>query len=165
MNLKPITPEGVPAALLKAHRYRLLNDSSAAESICEDILAIVPDNSEALVTLVLAVTDQFDRTQGEGLRRAREVAARLTDPYAGAYYQGIICERWAKAVLAREIPGAAALAYEWLDKAMAAYEKAEALRPAGDDDAILRWNSCARHIQADPRLRPREADAYEPDFE
>jgi len=40
MQLKPITHEGIPAALQKAERYRLLNDSSAAESICLDVLEI-----------------------------------------------------------------------------------------------------------------------------
>ena len=27
---------------------------------------------------------------------------------------------------------------------MACYEKAEAIRPAGNDEALLRWNTCAR---------------------
>jgi hypothetical protein len=29
---------------------------------------------------------------------------------------------------------------------MANYEKAESIRPAGNDDALLRWNACARII-------------------
>ena len=52
-TLKRISPSGVPAALQKAERYRLLNDSSAAESICLDVLEIDPDNQEALVSLLL----------------------------------------------------------------------------------------------------------------
>ena len=35
---KWITPDGVERALEKAERYRLLNDSGEAESICLDIL-------------------------------------------------------------------------------------------------------------------------------
>ena len=59
MNLKPITHEGIPSALQKAERYRLLNDSAAAESICLDVLDVDPGNQEALVSLLLAITDQF----------------------------------------------------------------------------------------------------------
>ena len=59
MQLKPITQAGIPAALQKAERYRLLNDSSAAESICLDVLEVDPHNQAALVMLLLAFTDQF----------------------------------------------------------------------------------------------------------
>jgi hypothetical protein len=165
MNLKPITRAGIPAALEKAVRYRLLNEPHAAESICLDILAIDPANAEATVTLVLALTDQFEHGHGEGLRRAREALAPLTDAYERAYYDGIICERWAKAVLRRGTPGSAELAYEWIEKAMNLYASAEKLRPEGDDDPILRWNSCARLLQSDSRLKPRGAETYEPSFE
>ena len=54
-QLKPISIAGVPAALQKAERYRLLNDSPAAESICLDILAVDPNNQAAIITLVLAI--------------------------------------------------------------------------------------------------------------
>jgi hypothetical protein len=36
------------------------------------------------------------------------------------------------------------------------YEKAEALQPPGNDDAVLRWNTCARIIMQDESLRPEE---------
>ena len=48
-SLKPISREGVPAALQKAHRYRILNDPTAAESICLDVLAAEPGNDESLL--------------------------------------------------------------------------------------------------------------------
>jgi len=32
---------------------------------------------------------------------------------------------------------------------MSWYEKAEAVRPAANDDALLRWNTCARLIMRD----------------
>ena len=35
------------------------------------------------------------------------------------------------------------------------FEKAEKMRPAGNDDTILRWNGCARIIIRN-RLEPRE---------
>ena len=97
MNLKPITHEGIPSALQKAERYRLLNDSAAAESICLDVLDVDPGNQEALVSLLLAITDQFTEELADGVRRAKEVLPRLTDPYERVYYTGIISERRARA--------------------------------------------------------------------
>src|SRR5881227_3485429 len=99
MQLKPITHEGIRSALEKAERYRLLNDSSAAESICLDVLEVDPSNQEALVSLLLAITDQFVDEMSEGVRRARAVLPRLADEYERHYYAGIICERRARAHL------------------------------------------------------------------
>ncbi len=164
-ELKPITAEGIPAALLKANRYRLLNDSAAAESICADILAVDPGNTEATVAHVLAITDQFVQSHADTLSRAREAMQRLQDPYKNAYYNGIICERWGKALLQRHIPRAAEMAYDWIDQAMLWFAKAEGLRPAGNDESILRWNSCVRLMQRNTQLRPSLSEAYEPSFE
>src|SRR5881275_3089901 len=138
MHLKPITQEGIPAALQKAERYRLLNDSSAAESICLDILEIEPESQVALVTLLLSITDQFVEELSDGVNRARDVLPRLTDDYKRAYYAGIICERRAKALLHRSALGAADVAVEWFQEAMTWYERAESIRPAGNDESILR---------------------------
>jgi hypothetical protein len=162
MHLKPITHEGIPAALQKAERYRLLNDSSAAESICLDILEIEPENQSALVTLLLSITDQFVEELSDGVHRARDVLPRLKDEYKRAYYAGIICERRAKAHLHRSALGAADVAIEWFHEAMTWYERAEAVRPAGNDEAILRWNTCVRMLgrhEPSGRSGPRE---YEP---
>jgi hypothetical protein len=161
-EFKPITREGVPAALQKAHRYRLLNDSQAAESICEDVLAVDPGNADAIVTLLLAITDQFVDSLGDSLVRAREAAARLEDPYRNAYYNGIICERWAKAHLKRGAPRSSEIAHEWLTRAMQWYDQAERIRPAGNDEAILRWNTCVRIMARKPEIQPREVEEYEP---
>ena len=145
-ELKPLSIEGVPAALERALRYRLLNEPSEAESICQDVLRIDPENQEALVILLLAITDQFGRGYSVGITEATEVLPRLRDPYERAYYAGIICERRAKACLRQGGPGSGFDAYEFLREAMAWYEKAETVRPAGNDDALLRWNACARMI-------------------
>ena len=59
MNLKKISPDGVPHALDRAERYRLLNEPVQAESICRDVLAVDADNQTALRALILALTDQF----------------------------------------------------------------------------------------------------------
>jgi hypothetical protein len=146
MELKPITQEGIPSALQKAERYRLLNDSSAAESICLDVLDIDSDNQEALVSLLLSITDQFAEELSDNLPRARAVVPRLTDEYERVYYSGIICERRARAQLHRGAPGAADVAAEWFHEAMSWYDRAEAMRPSGNDEAILRWNMCARML-------------------
>ena len=165
MELKPITHQGIAAALQKAERYRLLNDSSAAESICLDILEIDPENQHALVTLLLSITDQFGEEPADGVQRAREVLPRLKDDYKRAYYAGIICERRAKAQLHRSTLGSADVAAEWFHEAMSGYERAEALRPAGNDEAILRWNTCVRMLgrhEPSGRSVPRD---YEPALE
>jgi hypothetical protein len=151
---KPITQDGIPAALQKAERYRVINDPTSAESICLDVLAISPGNQQALVTLLLAITDQFGQAPTEGVRRAREVLPRLQDEYKRAYYAGIICERCGKAQLRAGAPKSGEMAYHWLREAMSWYEKAESQRPAGNDEAILRWNTCGRLLARNPHLRP-----------
>jgi hypothetical protein len=151
---KPITKEGIPAALQKAERYRVINDPTSAESICLDVLAVSPDNQPALVSLLLAITDQFGSAPTEGVRRAREVLPRLQDEYKRAYYAGIICERCAKAQLRSGAPRSGEMAYHWLKEAMSWYEKAESQRPAGNDEAILRWNTCGRILARNPQLQP-----------
>jgi hypothetical protein len=35
---------------------------------------------------------------------------------------------------------------------MALYERAEVVRPAGNDDALIRWNTCARILMRHPEL-------------
>jgi tetratricopeptide (TPR) repeat protein len=164
-TLKRISPSGVAAALQKAERYRLLNDSSAAESICRDIVEVDPENQQALIVLLLSITDQFVDDLGDGLRRAREVLPRLRDEYKRAYYAGIICERRAKVQRRQSVPGSGAMAYESFREAMEWYENAEAMRPAGNDEAILRWNTCARVLASDDHLRPRPVEQYEPVLE
>jgi hypothetical protein len=151
---KPITKEGIPAALQKAERYRVINDPTSAESICLDVLTLDPENQQALVILLLAITDQFGTAPTEGVRRAREVLPRLNNGYKRAYYAGIICERCAKAQLRSGAPRAGEMAYHWLREAMGWYEKAESQRPSGNDEAILRWNTCVRLLSRDPHLRP-----------
>ena len=52
-ELKPLTADAIPRSLEKAERYRLLNEPGEAESICEDILRLDPDNQQALIALLL----------------------------------------------------------------------------------------------------------------
>ena len=163
MQLKPITKEGIPSALEKAERYRLLNDSSAAESICLDVLEVDPHNQEALVSLLLSITDQFLEELADNVRRARDVLPRLTDEYERVYYTGIIIERRARAQLHRGALGSADVASEGFREAMRWYERAEGMRPSGNDEAILRWNTCARLLGRHERANVHRE--YEPALE
>jgi len=153
-ELKTLSSEAVSRALAKAERYRLLNEPGEAESICRDALEIEPENQEALTNLLLALTDQFDDIHASAVAEAWKIVVRLQDEYDRAYYTGIIHERRAKAQLRHATPGGGPQVYEWLRQAMHWYDKAEAIRPPGNDDAILRWNACARLIMRDPHLKP-----------
>jgi hypothetical protein len=154
-TLKPLSKGAVPSALAKAERYRLLNEPGEAESICLDVLQVDPDNQDALVTLLLALTDQFPQeSSSRVVGRAVDLAARLKEEYDRAYYSGIIRERRAKAVLHHQRYGAATAAVEWLREAMAFFERAEAISPARNEDAVLRWNACARLMMSLPEIVP-----------
>lgn len=161
-ELKTLSPEAVPRALEKAERYRLLNEPHEAESICLDALEVEPENQEALVTLLLALTDQFGPDAPSAAADARRVVERLLDEYARAYYMGIVYERRARAQLRDRTPGCGPRAYEWLREAMVWYERAEAIRPAGNDDALLRWNTCARLLMRNRHLVPASEERGEP---
>ena len=141
-NLKPIPESAIPAALEKVLRYRLLNEPLEAESICLDILNSDPDNEEALANLLLARTDLFAEEYTAAFERAKAVLPKLKSDYDRAYYEGVVHERWAKAQTARRVPGH--VVNGWYLRAMRCFERAEALAPADNPDAILRWNTCAR---------------------
>jgi len=160
-ELKPLDPHAIPRALEKVERYRLLNEPEEAESICLDILAIDPDNQRALVMLLLALTDQFRAGRSESFTEAQAVLPRLAGEYDRLYYAGIIWERRATARLERGGASSAHVVFPWLRTAMEHYEKAEAIRPPGNDDAILRWNTCAR-LCARHRLGAEPEPSFEP---
>jgi hypothetical protein len=163
-ELKTLSRDAVPRALAKAERYRLLNEPGEAESICLDALHVDPDNQDALTGLLLALTDQFADDLPTAFAKARPVTERLRDDYQRAYYTGILWERRAKAHLRRESRALGSHAYDWLREAMTWYERAEAIRPPGNDDALLRWNACARLIMHDHRLVPLAEERAEPLF-
>jgi hypothetical protein len=151
-ELKPISVESIPEALAKAERYRLLNEPVLAESICLDVLAIVPDHQQALIFLLLARTDQFHSdVQSKG---AQDVLARIKGDYEQAYYAGVIRERLGNARIRYGESGARTSAYHALRDAMSHYERAMNFAPPGNDDAILRWNTCARMIMQNPAIQP-----------
>jgi len=157
LELKPLSRAGIKAAFDKAERYRLLNEPRLAESICLDILQIDPENQDAIVMLLLAITDQFSKEASANEKRARELLPRLKGDYERLYYEGLICERQGKAAIDKEIPGSRYVAYERLRDAMELFEKAEAIRQRGNDDAILRWNTCVRLIER-YNLQPKQEE-------
>lgn len=156
---KPLSPEAVPAALEKAQRYRLLNEPMEAESICRDVLRVSPRQQEALVTMLLALTDQFADRLTEKYAQAREILERIEGEYERAYYAGIVAERRGKAVMRGGGPQAGAIAYDFLREAMGHYERALAARPdEKHGDPVLRWNTCVRILKQRPEVHPEPAE-------
>ena len=157
LPLKTLSMEAIPTALAKADRYRLLNEPLFSESICMDILSVDPENQEALVILLLALTDQFGHSYKLAEIEPKSVIARLKSDYDKAYYAGIVDERRAKATLDSSVPHSAFVAYDFLTSAMEHYERAAEIRPAGNDDALLRWNTCTRLMNSHG-VKPRNED-------
>jgi hypothetical protein len=156
-ELKNLHKDAIPAALEKAERYRLLNEPGEAESICLDILAVDSENQNAIITLLLALTDRFEKGYSVSDTQAKELLSRIKGEYECAYYSGIVAERRAKMKLRQNTPDCRFQAYDLFREAMAAFEKAESLRAPGNDDALLRWNTCARIIERN-KLVPRHEE-------
>ncbi len=166
LELKPILAETIPSALDKAERYRLLNEPREAESICRDILEADHDNQQGLVLLLLSLTDQFERGYDVSLKSVQDLLTRLHGEYERAYYAGVILERWGKAQLQSGI--SSHTAHDWLREAMLCYDKADAIHPPDNAEAILRWNTCARIINQGSghgRTTARRAIPLEPDYD
>jgi hypothetical protein len=159
--LKPISRDSIDSALARAERYRLLNEPNEAGSICRDILDVDPSNRQARISLILALTDEIPQDTGAFASAIREIPA-LETAYDRAYYSGIAWERRAKASSDTGSPGARSYIYDWLVKALHLFEEAERLRPAGNDDAILRWNACVRFLERHKDLRPTAEEISEP---
>src|ERR1700675_735129 len=144
-KLKPISKAGIPEAISKVELYRSLNEPEEAESICRDILAVEPQHQLALRLLGLALTDQFIGGASDRYRETEQIFQQLNDPYERLYYAGILYERRAKAQLNAGLPPHALLPL--FEQALRSFAEAEKIRPAGNDDAILRWNRCVRLLQ------------------
>lgn len=145
-KLKPISKAGINEAISKVELYRYLNEPGEAESICRDILTLDPEHQTALRLLGLSITDQFTGAMSDRYAEADHIFRSLTNDYERAYYSGILHERKAKAQLrAGRPPHTVTPAFE---AAMKCFEDAERIRPADNDDAILRWNRCVRLLQS-----------------
>ncbi len=161
LDFKPISRDAVPLALEKAERYRLLNEPAQAESICLDVLAVDSENQQALVMLLLALTDQFRTGPAECFKQAEAVIPKLHGEYERLYYNGILWERRGYAHALQRVKGSGPVAYSWVRKALDFYEQAERLRPPGNDDALLRWNNCLRLCQR-YQLHSEPEEIYQP---
>jgi len=162
IGLKTLKPEAVPSALEMAKRYRLLNEPDGAESICLDILAVAPDHQETLVVLLLALTDKFSESGlNPSFEEAREIVNRLDSAYCKFYYTGLIFERRAKFHFNQGGPGSGTVAYDWFVKALQAYGQALAGCDPDNQDAVLRWNACARFINSHPEAKGDDAGHQE----
>ena len=146
LKLKSISGAGIAEAISKTEVYRYLNEPGEAESICRDILAVEPENQAALRLLGLAITDQFTGEMSDRYSEAERVFRGLTNEYERLYHLGILQERKGKAQLQAGRPPHTVLPI--FEEAMRLFEGAEKIRPAGNDDAILRWNRCARLLQS-----------------
>lgn len=160
-ELKTLAKEALPAAIKRAEHYRNLNEPSPAESICRDVLEVDPENQQALVTLLLALTDQFAHYTSKLVKKACEILPRLDDEYSRYYYEGIIWERRANALTSQSTLSSNHKAYHEYCRAMELFEKASAIRPPNIDDAILRWNNCARTLMRKSELQPVPDESFE----
>jgi hypothetical protein len=160
-ELKALSHGSVLSSLAKAEHYRLLGEPAEAESICRDVLAIEPDNQYALVCFVLAQSDQI-ALDSRAFQSALAAASKLQSEYQRAYYSGIVWERRAKAMHEDRGLGTNHTIYEWVVKALQFFEEAERLRTPGNDDPVLRWNTCVRFLKRHPNLTPRAEEIPEP---
>jgi tetratricopeptide (TPR) repeat protein len=158
-ELKRISTAGITEAIAKAQLYRGLNEPEEAESICRDILAIEPQHQLALRLLGLALTDQFTGVSSDRDREAERSFQQLTDPYERLYYTGIAYERRAKAQLRAGQPPYTVLPL--FEQAMKLFGEAGTIRPAGNDDTILRWNRCVRLLQTTSYVWEQELAPFE----
>lgn len=150
-ELKKISKNGIAEAIAKVELYRYLNEPEEAESICQDILAIDPDHQHALRLLGLSITDQFTGAVTDRYAETEKIFQSLTDTYQRLYCMGLLCERRAKAQL--RAGGLPHVLLPLFEEAMRFFADAEKIRPAGNDDAILRWNRCVRLLQKYPEIQ------------
>lgn len=160
-QLKSISHAGIAEALAKAELYRYLNEPEESESICRDILAVDPKQQLAIRMLGLAITDQFVGGISDRYREAEEIFQKLSDNYERLYYTGILYERRAKAQLCTgQSPHTLLPLFE---RALQCFGEAEKIRPAGNDDTILRWNRCVRLLQSPSFTWEEQLASFDPD--
>jgi hypothetical protein len=147
-QLKSISKAGIPEAIAKVELYRYLNEPEEAESICRDILAVDSEHQLARRMLGLAITDQFIGAASDRYAEALSIFQSLRDPYERFYYSGLLHERRAKAQLL--VGYAPHILLPLIEDAMRCFAEAEKIRPAGNDDSILRWNRCVRLLESRP---------------
>jgi tetratricopeptide (TPR) repeat protein len=154
LKLHNIHSGAIDSALQKAQQYRSLLEPEIAESICLDILNIDPDNQQAIVVYILALTDQLNQSERQSqIKEIERAIDKLVSEYQRYYYRGLFNERRARFMITQ--PMSRTFAYEYFYEALQSYKQAEEIRPGNNDEAVLRWNSCIRTIQNE-KLKPRK---------
>ena len=149
-------------ALAKAELYRFLNEPEEAESICHDVLAVVPAppaRASAVGTWRSPINSPAPRRPH--VERPKLHSRQLNDPYEHALLSRLLNERRAKAQLRAGRPPHTLLPL--LEEAMRCFAEAEKIRPAGNDEAILRWNRCVRLLQTPSLAWEEQLASYEAD--
>lgn len=154
MELKRLADKNLDAAIGLAAHYRNLNEPDQAESICRDVLAVAPENVDALRTLGLALTDRFPTAWMTLFDEACATFRKLPSEYERTYYVGIAWERYA---LAQAAGGRCRSALNAFEDAMEHFEKAQSLAAKDDPSPILHYNRCVRAIVTSAELR-RESE-------
>jgi tetratricopeptide (TPR) repeat protein len=153
-QLKKLPAHELDSAVEKAKLYRELNQPEEAESICHDVLAVDDNHQNALRVLGLAITDRFDEVAVGLFEEAMSTFAKLGSEYDRTYHEGVAWERLGKAHLRR---GEAHGALTAIEHAIDHFERAQACAPAGNPDAILRYNRCVRLLGSPLLERAYEA--------
>ena len=115
--------------------------------------------------LLLSISDQFPK-MAASMDQANEALDLLKGEFQRAYYGGVIAERWGKAM--HEGGYACEDVYELFSCAMTLYERAQTLAESGNEDAVLRWNTCLRIIDRfglHPAVKDAKADLEMEAFE
>jgi tetratricopeptide (TPR) repeat protein len=160
--LKPLTSRNLDRAIELAKHYRDLNQPDEAESICRDVLAVSPDNEDALRTLGLALTDRFREAWTTLFDEACATFAKLRSEYERVYYTGIAWERYAKAQLEA---GRSHNAIHAFEEALARFENAEQIGPKDEPNAIVHYNRCVRALTTHPELVRASLVPHAPEYE
>lgn len=158
-QLKSISKAGIPEGLAKVELYRYLNEPEEAESICRDILVVDPEHQLAKRMLGLAITDQFAGVASDRYGEVHSIFQSLRDPYERNYYTGLLLERRAKAQL--HAGCSPHILLPLIEEAMRHFGEAEKIRPAGNDDSILRWNRCVRLLESRPEFHVQHPGPHE----
>ena len=111
-----------------------------------------PSNADAVRTLILALTDSFQYHELGSVSRAQDLVATLPSEYERAYFAGLVAERRARALLVRGGPGRACPRAICCARRCAPSNAPNRVKPSDNDDALLRWNACARLFQRHPEL-------------
>jgi tetratricopeptide (TPR) repeat protein len=161
-ELKKLADKNLDKAIALAQHYRDLNQPEDAESVCRDVLAVAPENIEALRTLGLALTDQFPTAWMSIFEEACALFKKLPTEFERAYYVGVAWERYAKAQLEA---GRAHNAIHAFEEALARFDEAASLAAKDDPAPILHYNRCVRALTTNPELMRASHVPHQPEYE